>query len=69
MIIYYLTKIQDMKTIIISVILIIAFSCNSVFAGGKIKKIRKKNNMEISLKMKSHPNAFLKKIYKPNPVT
>jgi hypothetical protein len=65
----YLIKMKSMKMIIISMILIMAFAFNSVFASGKINKISKKNNKEISLKYKSHPYSFLKKICKPNPVT
>lgn len=65
----YLTKMQIMKTIIITVILIITFSCNSLFAGGNIKIISKKNKMEISLKIKTFPYSFIKNIYKPNPIT
>jgi hypothetical protein len=60
---------MDMKAILIMVILIIAFACNSVFANEKSKKINRKNKMEISLKFKSHPYSFIKKLYKPNPVT
>ena len=58
-----------MKTIIISAVLIIAFSTNLVFAGVNIKKINRKSNMEISLKIKLDPYSFLKKMNKPNPVT
>ena len=60
---------QKMKTIILSTIFIMAFSSNLAYAGGNIKKISKKNNIEISLKIKLDPYSLLKKMNKPNPVT
>ena len=57
-----------MKTLIISIILIVAFSSNSLFANGKNTIKSKSGKTEISLKIKSHPYSFLKKIYKPNPI-
>ena len=58
-----------MKTILITAFLIISIFSNSVFAFGNIKKLGKKNTIELTLKIKSHPYSFLSKMKKPNPVT
>ncbi len=53
-----------MKTVVISVVLTILFSCNTIFAIENIKEKNKKNVAAISYNIKSFTHSLFNKRYK-----